>query len=57
MIAPIFHVVGVRNCGGNAEDSGETCVELSSTGRFVDDVLAGGETTPAVETLPMNHDW
>ena len=53
---PYIHVVGVRDCGGNAEDSGETCVEPSSTGKFGDDVLGGGDTTPVVETLPMNHD-
>lgn len=53
---PYIHDVGVRNCEGNAEDSGETCVELSSTGKFDDDELAGGDTTPVVETLPINHD-
>ena len=51
----LSHDVGERICGGNAEDSGETCVVLSSTGKFADEVL-GGETTPVVETLPMNHD-
>lgn len=44
--------------GGNAEDNGETCVELSSKPN--DDILAGGlgvgGTTPVAETLPMNHD-
>jgi hypothetical protein len=46
----------VHDCGGNAEDSGETCVEPSSAGKFVDDIVGGGDTTPVVETLPMNHD-
>jgi hypothetical protein len=50
----IFHVVGVRECGGNAEDSGETCNELSS--KFDDGRMGGGDTTGVVETLPMNHD-
>lgn len=49
-----IHVGVLRDCGGNAEDSGETCVEPSSI--FDDDVLGGGDTTPVVETLPINHD-
>lgn len=56
MTALHIHVVGVRDCDGNAEDSGETCVKPSSTGKFVDDALGGGDTTPVFETLPMNHD-
>jgi len=52
---PYIHVVGVRDCGGNAEDSGETCAEPSS--KFDDEVAGGGgDTTIVVETLPMNHD-
>ena len=41
----------MRDCGGNAEDNGESCAELSS--RFD----GGGEEPEVVaEILPMNHD-
>ena len=54
MAQPI--VMSLRDwTGGNAEDNGETCVELPSKPN--DDILASVRgTTPVAETLPMNHD-